>query len=326
MKSQTCSPSDDMPRRSTFRLTCALAVGLVACVSAPGAPSVGVLLKGKAPFWAAVEKGALLAAGELGVELSVQAPERDSDAAAQIELLNALVDAGVAALVIAPASRDALVEPLAAAMGRGVKVVVIDTTLASGRMPVFIGTDQRQAGRDAGNLLARLVGPRDVVTFLKHNQVRGATTERELGALEALRSKHPDIVVHGDIYSGLEPGQELIQAAALFDKHPETRAVLASGTPGTMAMLKVLEEKGLADTVHFVGFGFNLNPTIAAAIDNGHLDGWVAQLPSKMGYLGVKAAVTLHEGRTLPAVINTEIIVVTRSNLHTPEVQALLDI
>jgi len=55
-----------------------------------------------------------------------------------------------------------------------------------------------------------------------------------------------------------------------------------------MAMLKVLQQKGLAGKIKFVGFGFNLNPEVATAIESGAMQGWIAQLPQEVGRKGVE--------------------------------------
>jgi len=202
--------------------------------------------------------------------------------------------------------------------------VVVDSPLAGNAEHVFVGTNQRAAGEAAGQLLASMVQAKDEVTFLKHIQGSGATEEREIGALTKLREAYPGIVVHGDVYASSEKGVEEERAALLLTKYPNARAILASGTPGTMAMLKVLQQKGLAGKIKFVGFGFNLNPEVAAAIESGAMQGWIAQLPQEVGRKGVETALALLKGQKMPAVVYTDCLVITKDNLKDPKVQALL--
>jgi ribose transport system substrate-binding protein len=93
-----------------------------------------------------------------------------------------------------------------------------------------------------------------------------------------------------------------------------------------MAMLKVIQQKGLAGKIKFVGFGFNLNPEVAAAIESGAMHGWIAQLPQEVGRKGVETAVALLKGQKMPAVVNTDCLVITKDNLKDPKVQALLNL
>ncbi len=312
-------------RFALFRLVAGFVVAsLVSPLTSSAAPKIGVLLKGHSAFWSAVEKGAVEAGAQLGVDVIVKSPLAESDVSVQIQLLNALGAAGIDALVIAPCSTDALAAPAAALAAKGVKVVVIDTELAGKASHVFVGTDQQAAGEAAGRLLATLVSEKDEVSFLKHSQTSGATALREAGALTVLREAHPKVVVHGDIYASAEKDAEPQKANLLLTTYPATKAILASGTPGTMAMLHTLEQKKLAGAIKLVGFGFNLNPEVATAIEQGALEGWVAQLPKDVGAKGVASALALIKGETVAPVVHTDFIAITKSNLKDPQVQALL--
>lgn len=304
----------------------ALAAACVLCVasSLSAAPKIAVLLKGKTPFWSAVEKGALEAGETVGAEVVVKAPLTESDISVQIQLLNVLAAQGASAIVIAPINKDALAVPIAALVAKGLKIVVIDTPLTGKAAPVFIGTDHEAAGQAAGELLAKLVGEGDEVSFLKHAQTGGATLQREKGALTTFRAVHPKNIVHGDIYGGVDAGGEMDKARLLLAQYPKTKAIFTSGTPGTMAMLKVLQEKNLAGTVKLVGCGFNLNPEVAAALESGAMSGWIAQLPKEVGMKGVKAAADLLAGEDIPAVMHTDFLVITKDNLKDPKIQGLL--
>jgi ribose transport system substrate-binding protein len=89
-------------------------------------------------------------------------------------------------------------------------------------------------------------------------------------------------------------------------------------------MLKVLREQKLAGKIKLIGFGFNLNAEVAAAIESGALSGWVAQLPEVVGKKGVETAVSLLKGESVPSTTYTDFIVVTKDNLNESKVQALL--
>jgi len=312
--------------KSVFlRPSIAFALLLATALSVSAAPKVGVLLKGKSAFWSAVEKGAHDAGEKLGAEVIVKSPIAETDAVVQVQLLNALVAQGAQAIVIAPINKDMMAAPVAAAAAKGVKIVVIDSPLAGEAVSAFVGTDQRAAGEAAGKLLATLVGDADEVSFLKHNQSGGATEQREIGALAKLKEAHPKIVVYGDVYASTEAGAEGERAELLLSKHPTTKAVLASGTPGTMAMLKTLIAKNSNGAIKFVGFGFNLNADVAAAIESGTMQGWVAQLPHEVGFKGIEAALSLVSGHTVDPVVHTDFVVVTKGNLKDAKIQALLN-
>lgn len=89
-------------------------------------------------------------------------------------------------------------------------------------------------------------------------------------------------------------------------------------------MLKLLEERKAGGPIRFVGFGFDLNADVATALADGTMQGWVAQLPSDVGYKGVATALALLNGEKVEPNVATDFIAVTRANLHEPRIEALL--
>jgi ribose transport system substrate-binding protein len=301
-----------------------LAMAGLFCVPLLGAnPKVGVLLKGRSTFWASMEQGALEAGQKGGADVVVKAPMTESDVAVQVQLLNAMVAQDYAAIVIAPANKDTLAAPVAAAKAKGIKIVVLESPLSGDAGQVFVGTDHEEAGQAAGTLLATLVGETDEVSFLNHSQNNSATLAREKGALAKFREARPKSVVHADIYASAHAGGELDKARLLLERYPATKAIFSSGTTGTLAMMKALEEKKLTGTIKLVGFGFNLSPETTAALTSGKLHGWIAWQPRELGAHGVAAALALIKGETVPPVVKTDFVVVTPDNLKEGKIAAL---
>jgi ribose transport system substrate-binding protein len=189
---------------------------------------------------------------------------------------------------------------------------------------VFVGTDHSKAGEAAGQLVASLVGEADEISFLNSSQTNSATTAREKAAMGKLRELRSKCTVHSDIYASAEVGKEAEKAKLLLTRYPATKAVFSSGTGGTLAMLKVLQEEKRAGSVKLVGFGFNLNNDVATAISEGKMHGWVAWQPRELGRQGVATAFALVKGETVPAIVNTDFVVVTAANLKAANVQALM--
>ena len=304
---------------------------LIAAVLTLGLPSgvaaghkIGVLLKGRTKFWSVVEQGAQAAGAKLGAEVIVKAPPNESDIAIQIQMLNALAAQGVEAIVIAPGNKDTLAQPAAALAAKGIKIIVIDSPLDGNIGSAFVGTNHHSAGEAAGRLLAGLVGESDEVAIFRHAQNNGATGDREVGASAALKAAHPKAIVHGDIYAGNEMLEQTERANLLLTKYPGTKGVLASGTPGTLAMMGVLAHHAPVGAIKFVGFGFNLNDEVAAALEAGILHGWIAQQPREIGAKGVEVALDILAGKSVPPVVSIDVYVVTKANLHEPATQALL--
>ncbi|HWA28862.1 MAG TPA: substrate-binding domain-containing protein [Lacunisphaera sp.] len=311
-------------RRVLLAILCAISAGFSLTGIAAETRKVGLLLKGRTNFWSTVEQGAKAAAAESGVELIVKAPPTESDIAIQIQLFNALAAQKVDCLIVAPASAEALAIPAASLAVTGVKIIVLDSPLNGKTASVFIGTDHEAAGAAAGRLLAGLVSDNDTVSVLRHAQGNLVTAAREDNAIATLKAAHANVAVFSDIFLGNAKEEQMDRAKLMLSKHPEAKAMLASSTPGTTVLMQLLAESPKPGAIKLVGFGYNLNESVATALEKGTLHGWIAQLPLEMGRLAVKNAVAVLDGQTPPAVVHTDFRVITKENLHEPEVQALL--
>ncbi len=289
------------------------------------APKIGIVLKGRTPFWDEVAAGAKAAAAEAGYEAVIKMPPTEDNVGVQLGMINSMTVEGVQALVVAPINPDIVKAAVTAQATRGAKIVVIDSPLADKTWSTNVGTDQTAAGIATGQLLAMMVTDGDEVCLFRTSQSNTATHEREAAALNTMLATRPGVIAHGDIYSGSESSAALERSNALLDKYPKTKVIFASSSTGTMAMLHTLEERKLTGSIKLIGFGFNLSPEIVQTLENGSLYGWIAQLPRDVGRRAVLAAASLLKGEAVPPAVHTDFYVITKANLHDPKVQALLN-
>ena len=88
-------------------------------------------------------------------------------------------------------------------------------------------------------------------------------------------------------------------------------------------MLLALQDIGKAGQVTFVGFDFS--SSFLEPLKKGQLHGFIAQHPVNMGYLSVKTIVDHLQGRTVPKVVDTGVVLVTADNVGEPAVQAVIN-
>src|SRR5712691_1836046 len=129
-----------------------------AATSTSGKPTVALVLKTlNHPFFVDMRKGAQEAADRLGVNLQVQAAEREIDVEKQMQIVENLIQTGIQALVITPSGSREIVPALVKARNAKVPIVVVDTRLdtkaaadAGVRAETFVGSDNYAGGRLAG--------------------------------------------------------------------------------------------------------------------------------------------------------------------------------
>ena len=276
-------------------------------------------------FWKAVEAGAREGAKEAGVEMIWKGSLKEDDPAQQIQIVQQFVSEGVGGIVLAPIDGTALRGPVAAAMQKGIPVVIMDSPLEGEPLKDFVctvSTNNHRAGEMAGEQLGKLLHGKGTVAVLRFIECCASTGQREAGCLEAIK-KFPDIqVILDNRYSGATISEAQSTALDVLDKLKEADGIFCPNEPSTFGMLLALRQNNLAGGKKFVGF--DTSPALLEGLKRGEIQALVAQNPKKMGREAVQALVAKMKGETVQAIIDSGAAVVTKENLGTPEIQALL--
>ena len=304
--------------------SCVRVLLIIALSQLPGvaAPRIGVLLKDRDLFFAAVQKGAEEEGKALNVELSVKAPSKANAPGQQLTLLAVLEKEPLAALVISPLAADDFKEPVARLVARGVKIVALDSPLPEGLANTFLRYDQKALGEAVARYAASLIKDGDEVAMLRANTIE-TYSEREKAIIVTLKEVYPNVKLYLDVMAGAQKGDDYDQSALLLSRHPNVKVVITPISAGTLGMMKAIKEKNLAGKIQHVGFGVGLPDEVVAAIESGAMQGWIAQEPRMFGVKGIDAAVDLINGKKVPPVIDIEYQIVTKANLNDPKIQAL---
>src|SRR5918996_4162930 len=305
------------------------------CTNA-GAPAakkkltIAVIPKGTThEFWKSIHAGSNKAASELsaeGTEVEViwKGPLREDDREQQIQVVEGFAAQGVSGIVLAPLDDRALVRPVADARRAGVPTVIIDSGLQSDEFVSFVATDNRKGGSLAADRMGQLLGGKGKVLLLRYAEGSASTTEREEGFITQLKQKFPDIeLVSTDQYAGATRDTAKRASENLLNRFgDQVQGIFTPNESSTAGMLLALEDIGKTGKVSFVGF--DVSQKFIDALNAGELHGIVVQNPFNMGYLGVRTMVDNLLGRTVEKKIDTGVMLVTKENMQSPEVQTLL--
>jgi ribose transport system substrate-binding protein len=308
--------------------------GLSACSkradsAASSTLEIAVIPKGTThEYWKSVHAGALKAQQELAaagtmVHILWKGPIREDDRDQQIQVVENFIGSHVAAIVLAPLDRQALVAPVEEAADAHIPVVVFDSSLQTDKIASFVATDNREGGQLAGQRLGELLGGHGNVVLLRYAVGSASTEAREEGFLEAIKGFPGIKVISADQYSG--PTRDTAKTAAenLLNRFgAQTQGVFAPNESSATGMLLALRDAGLVGKIKFVGF--DAGDTLSAGLQAGDVQGLVLQDPFKMGYLGVMTAAKVLKGEKVPLTINTGVVLLTPQNLTEPDKAALL--
>src|SRR5689334_280181 len=310
---------------------------LIACTPKGGPNSttkkkltIAVIPKGTThEFWKSIHAGSNKAAGELtaqgtDVEVIWKGPLREDDREQQIQVVEGFTAQGVSGIVLAPLDNRALVRPVADARRAGVPTVIIDSGLESDEFVSFVATDNRKGGSLAADRMGQLLNGKGKVLLLRYAEGSASTTEREEGFLETIKQKFPDIeLVSTDQYAGATRDTAKRASENLLNRFgDEVQGIFTPNESSTAGMLSALQDIGKAGKVSFVGF--DSSQTFIDALNANQLHGIVVQNPFNMGYLGVRTMVDNLLGKPVSKQIDTGVMLVTKENMQSPEVQALL--
>jgi ribose transport system substrate-binding protein len=276
-------------------------------------------------FWKSVEAGARRAGEALGVEIIWKGPLKENDRAQQIAIVEQFITEGVSGMVLAPLDDTALKRPVSAAARKKIPVVIFDSALKgeAGRDFVsFVATNNRKGGSLGGEQLAKLLGGKGKVVFLRYQVGSASTTEREEGFLEAIGKNEEMQVIVSNRYAGATTGEAKTVSMNLLDRIREAGGIFCPNESSTLGMLLALRQTNLAGKIKFVGF--DTSPPLVEALQKGEIDALVAQDPTRMGYEGVETLVEHIRGKPVATIVDTGVRLVTRDNLDDPEIKKLL--
>lgn len=100
---------------------------------------------------------------------------------------------------------------------------------------------------------------------------------------------------------------------ALLQAHPDLAAIFSVSAEGAPGAATVVKEQGKAGKI--IVAGFDDLPDTLAAIRNDIVSFCLAQRTYKMGWLSVEKLLDAIDGKPLPKVIDTGVIVIRKDNV-----------
>ena len=315
-------------RRSRLAAVCvlisALLLGGCGATAATEQHTVALVAKStQTEFWLSVFAGAEAAATEYNLKLTITGPETEEDYEAQNRMVADAVAAGAEALVFSAIDYENNASAIDDAARAGVKIVAIDSSVASEMVSTYIGTDNYAAGRMAAQAALERVEGELTVGIVNYDISSANGQEREHGAVDLLQESGRAEVA-AVINTLAEAGQAKEDTEAMLAEHPEINVLLAFNEPTSVGAAEAVSDLGLSESVFLVGFDSNV--VTVDGLQEGSVDALVVQNPYAMGYLGVESAYKLlaGQGDSLDKTVDTSTQVVDRENIFTMDSQKAL--
>jgi ribose transport system substrate-binding protein len=178
----------------------------------------------------------------------------------------------------------------------------------------------------AAEHLAKSVGDKGNVAVLRYQEGSASTTNREQGFLDAMKTHANVKVVSDNQYGGATTESANAKAESLLLAQKAGSGgldgIFAPNESTTFGMLLAMKKANVAGKVKFVGF--DSSEKLVQGVRDGHIDGLVLQDPFKIGYMAVKTMAMHLKGQEVSRRVDTGASLVTKANVDTPEMKALL--
>lgn len=248
------------------------------------------------PYSNACERGAKMAAKDLGVNVEFLGPAKGGDVAGQVSIIESQISRGVDAIVISPNDPNAVKPVIAKAMSRGIKVFTWDSDAPDTKRIFYVAAaDDVGIGEDILNALAKDVGGKGKIGIMSGGQGALNLNQHVEGVQDGLK-KHPDLQFAGPIiYNNDQPQQAQSGVAGLLQRHPDLAGIACVNSPGPPGAARAVLAAGKKGKVKI--WGLSLPSENKQHLKDGTVNGLILWDPAKLTYVTAKLANDYLDGK-----------------------------
>jgi len=275
-------------------------------------------------LWESVHKGAEVAGRQTEFHIYWNAPTREDDIERQIALVERVINEHPAGLVLAPDHYLALVGPVRRAMSLQIPTVVISSPLPipPGQGLSYILNDDEEMGRLAAMRVGTLLKGKGSVGIVGLGTTLMSTMVRARAFESALSSNFPQVSIaaRGTASSNIAELQQV--TGEMLANNPHLGAILGLDVVATIGVLDEL--RGLGKTGSIKLIGCEQDGDLMFFLRRGEVDSLIIQNGNEMGALAVRWIAARARGEVVPDRVKLTPVLVTKSNIDSPEIQKLL--
>lgn len=253
----------------------------------PSTIKVSIVANGQTAYWSAAQIGAARAASDRGCVASFVAPPQ-RDGTQQIGVFQDQMTSGVKGIAVAAVDPNGMEPYIVDAIEQDISVITIDSDANPGSArALYVGSDNYEAGRQAGLKMRELLGGAGKVAF-------EFADPRPLNAVDRIRGvkdAFPELVVvdNGDGDGILADLGDFAMARTLIDAairdNPDLSGIIAGYAYHGGIVCDALKDAGKVDQIKIVAF--DTGADTMACLTDGTISAVIGQRPYYQGYLAV---------------------------------------
>jgi ribose transport system substrate-binding protein len=249
------------------------------------------VVNGASDFWKAAEAGVKKAQAELpNYTMSLKYPEQSS-AAIQNRLMDDLVSAGAAGIMVSAVDPKTQIDELNK-IGGSTALFTTDSDAPNSKRVAYIGSSNVEAGKQAGELMTKnLPNGAKCMGFVG---LPGADNARERveGIKDVIKGTKIDLVdVRAD---DIDMARAKRNVEDTITAHPEINCMVGIYSYNTPQIYLAVKEAGKLGQITIIGF--DEDQVTLGGVKEGTIVGTVVQQPYEWGYQGMKDMAKYLEG------------------------------
>ncbi|MGN8647251.1 sugar-binding protein [Gracilibacillus sp. HCP3S3_G5_1] len=261
-------------------------------------------------YWRLVGEGAKDMEEKYDVFVEYEGPRR-SNPEEQLKLLDIAIKSKVDGIIV-QALNDQFLPVINQAVEQGIPVITIDTDAPESKRSTYIGTDNYEAGKLAGQTLVEDTGGEATVGIIT-------------GSFE---NAHHDLRVQGfrDVIEQ-EPGIDIVaieesnitrviaeeKTYSILTEYPNITALYGTSALDGIGMVAAAESLGVEESIYMIAF--DTLPSNIALLEQEKIDALIGQKPYEMGHNSVELMVDLLNNQEIEDVYHTNASVVRKENI-----------
>lgn len=270
-----------------------------------GKPKVAYITNGVDPFWVIAEKGAKDGADKFGVDVSVVMPNGSTEQKQKVEDLLIREIKGIAISPIDAENQTPLINQAAAKTN----VITHDSDAPKSNRLLYIGMDNYQAGRMAGQLVKEAIPEGGKVGIFVGRLEQDNARLRRQGVIDELLDRPRDPARFDPPEAEFKDGKYKVLATRTdqFDRakaksncedmivaNPDLKCVVGLFAYNPPNCLEAIKKSGKLGQVKLVGF--DEQDATLQAIKEGYCHGTVVQNPYMYGFESMRVLAALAKG------------------------------
>lgn len=269
------------------------------------------------PYWFQAEDGMKAAGKKLGVKVELNGPVQAADVTAQVNIMESLIARHVSGIAISPNDPDGVTEVIDRAMKEGIPVLTFDSDAPKSKRICYIGTDNYQAGREAGKQMIKFLGEKGEYAIMTGGLGALNLNERIRGFRDELKAAKVRVKEVNILACNDDPDKALLQIEDMTRSMPTLDAWFVTGCWATVspqgAFLNALNHRK-----DMVIIGFDTVKEELLLVKAGLVQALIGQRPYDMGEKCVETLydIVVNKKKPQKEIIDTGVDVITQENVE----------